>query len=91
MMKDYTGQQFGNYRLVRLLGQGGFTRVYLGQHVRITAQQVAIKVLHLFDVDTQKFQNEAETTATLEHPHIVRLFDFHIEQGTLGVHLHRPY
>ncbi len=82
MMKDYTGQQFGNYRIVRLLGQGGFASVYLGQHVRISAQQVAIKVLHLFDVDAQKFQDEAETTATLEHPHIVRLFDFHIEQGT---------
>ena len=67
---------------MRLLGQGGFASVYLGQHVRIAAQQVAIKILHLFDVDAQKFQDEAETTATLEHPHIVRLFDFHIEQGT---------
>lgn len=82
MMIDYTGQQFGNYRLVRLLGTGGFASVYLGQHVRIAAQQVAIKILHLFDVNAQKFQQEAETTAALEHPHIVRLFDFHLEQGT---------
>ena len=82
MMIDYTGQQIGNYRLVRLLGQGGFASVYLGQHERIATQQVAIKILHLFDVNTQQFQLEAETTAALEHPHIVRLFDFHIQQGT---------
>ena len=81
-MMDYTNQQFGNYRLVRLLGQGGFASVYLGQHTRIPAQQVAIKILHLFDVNTEQFQREAETTASLEHPHIVRLFDFDLREGT---------
>jgi eukaryotic-like serine/threonine-protein kinase len=81
MMIDYSGQQFGNYRLIRLLGQGGFASVYQGQHIRIPAQQVAIKILHLFDVNTQQFQQEAETTATLEHPHIVRLFDFDLRDG----------
>ena len=82
MMMDYTNQQFGNYRLVRLLGQGGFASVYQGQHTRIPAQQVAIKILHLFDVNTEQFQREAETTASLEHPHIVRLFDFDLREGT---------
>jgi serine/threonine protein kinase len=82
MMIDLTGQQFGNYRLVRRLGFGGFASVYLGQHVRIASQQAAIKILHLVDVNSQKFQQEAETTAALVHPHIVRLFDFDIQQGT---------
>lgn len=38
-------QQLGNYRLVTLLGQGGYAEVYLGQHVRLLLQ-AAIKVLH---------------------------------------------
>ncbi|HWS85206.1 MAG TPA: protein kinase [Ktedonobacteraceae bacterium] len=76
MMIDYTGQQIGSYQLVQRLGRGGFASVYLGQHVRITTQQAAIKLLHLFDVDAKKFQQEAETTAALVHPHIIRLFDF---------------
>jgi serine/threonine protein kinase len=44
-MADRVGQQFGSYRLVALLGQGGFAEVYLGQHVRLSLQ-AAIKVLH---------------------------------------------
>ncbi len=81
-MGDRLGQQLGNYRLVKLLGKGGFAEVYLGQHVRLASKQTAIKILHLIDVDARKFQEEAETTEKLVHPHIVRLLDFDIEQGT---------
>jgi len=65
-MADRTGQQFGNYRLVRLLGQGGYAEVYLGQHLRLN-QQAAIKVLHthLAGQEAERFQREAETIATL--------------------------
>lgn len=76
MMIDYTGQQIGSYRLVRRLGLGGFASVYLGQHLRIATKQAAIKLLHLVDVDSKKFRQEAETTAALEHPHIIHLIDF---------------
>jgi serine/threonine protein kinase len=38
------GQQLGNYRLMRLLGVGGFAEVYLGQHVHLETP-AAIKVL----------------------------------------------
>lgn len=81
-MPDRVGQQLGNYRLVKLLGKGGFAEVYLGQHVHLAAKQAAIKLLHLIDVDARKFQEEAETTEKLVHPHIVRLLDFAIEYGT---------
>ena len=82
MMMDLTGQQLGNYHLVKLLGAGGFASVYLGQHVHIATQQAAVKVLYLTQVNTQQFRQEAETIAVLKHPHIVRLLDFDIQQGT---------
>jgi serine/threonine protein kinase len=42
-MPDYLGQQFGNYRLNRLLGKGGFAQVYLGEHIYLKTT-AAIKV-----------------------------------------------
>jgi predicted ATPase/DNA-binding CsgD family transcriptional regulator/tRNA A-37 threonylcarbamoyl transferase component Bud32 len=81
-MVDRVGQQLGNYRLVSLLGQGGYAEVYLGQHVRFK-QQAAIKVLHahLSSQEIEHFQQEAETIATLAHPSIVRVFDFDVQDG----------
>ena len=81
-MSDRVGQQFGNYRLVALLGQGGYAEVYLGQHVRFN-QQAAIKVLHahLSGVEAEHFQQEAETIATLAHPSIIRVLDFDVQEG----------
>ncbi len=78
-MVDRVGQQLGNYRIIRLLGQGGFAEVYLGEHVHLKSH-AAIKVLHtrLADDDTQAFLKEAQTIANLEHPHIVRVFDFDV-------------
>ena len=80
MMRDLIGQQLGNYRLVKLLGRGGFAEVYLGQHVQIDTQQAAIKVLYLTGVDPHKFRQEAQTIASLKHPNIIRLFDFSDQQ-----------
>src|SRR5690348_12560115 len=82
MMTDRVGQQLGNYRLVSLLGQGGYAEVYLGQHVRFK-QQAAIKVLHahLSEQETEHFEQEAETIAQLSHPSIVRVLDFDVQEG----------
>ncbi len=80
-MADLLGQRLGNYRLIRLLGRGGFAQVYLGEHLRL-GTQAAIKVLalHLADEDVERFLTEARTIARLEHPHIVRILDFDVEQ-----------
>ncbi|GHO97720.1 hypothetical protein KSF_077680 [Reticulibacter mediterranei] len=76
------GQQFGNYRLERLLGRGGFAEVYLGRHQRL-AREAAIKVLHTYlsDREVEEFQREAQIIAALDHPHIVRILDFDVQQG----------
>jgi serine/threonine protein kinase len=79
---DRVGQQFGNYRLVALLGTGGYAEVYLGQHLRLN-QQAAIKVLHahLTGSEAEHFQQEAQTIATLVHPAIIRVFDYDVQDG----------
>src|SRR6266550_1529355 len=83
IMTDHIAQQFGNYRLVRHLGRGAFSDVYLGIHVHLKTP-AAIKLLHteLTSSDVEKFRNEARTIARLEHPHIVRVLDFGIEDHT---------
>ncbi len=82
-MADRVGQQLGNYRLVRLIGQGGFAEVYLGEHIHL-GTQAAIKVLlaRLSSEDIEKFRTEARTIARLSHAHIVRVLDFEVEDGT---------
>src|SRR6202011_2194466 len=82
-MVDRVGQQLGSYRLIRLLGQGGFAKVYLGQHVRLNSYAAA-KVLNaqLAGSDADSFQREAHTIARLLHPHIIRVFDYDIADGS---------
>lgn len=82
-MADRVGQQLGNYHLTRLLGRGSFGEVYLGEHIYLKTE-AAVKVLRtqLADNDVQDFLNEAQTIARLIHPHIVRIFDFNVQEGT---------
>ena len=80
-MTDLLGHQLGNYRLIRLLGHGGFADVYLGEHIHLNTL-AAIKVLdaRLTADEITQFRNEARTIARLEHPHIVRVLDFGVEE-----------
>jgi serine/threonine protein kinase len=82
-MADRSGQQLGSYRLLRLLGRGGFAEVYLGQHVYLNSQ-AALKILQIVlnDEDIEGFAKEARTLASLTHPHIVRVLDFAVKNGT---------
>jgi serine/threonine protein kinase len=44
-MTGRVGQHLGNYRLLRLLGHGGFADVYLGEHIHLQTL-TALKLLH---------------------------------------------
>src|SRR5579863_1520764 len=81
-MTDYVGQQFGKYRLLQWLGHGGFAEIYLGEHIHMRTQ-AAVKILHsqLTSEHLQQFLAEARTVAQLDHPHIVRLLDFDIQDS----------
>src|SRR5215510_2096620 len=79
-MVDRVGQQLGNYRLIRLLGKGGFAEVYLGVHIHLSTE-AAIKILSTQLAtagEVEKFRQEARTIATLVHPNIIRVFDFDV-------------
>src|SRR5579872_3279809 len=82
-MFDRVGQRLGNYRLVSLLGQGGFADVYLAEHIHL-GTKTAIKVLntHLTNDNIENFRSEARTVAHLIHPHIIRILDFGVEKNT---------
>ncbi len=78
---DLAGQQLGNYRVISLLGRGGYAEVYLAEHIYLETQ-AAIKVLHARLGDSEeaeRFRYEARTIARLLHPHIVRVFDFDLQ------------
>ncbi len=81
-MTNRQGQRLGNYRLIRLLGQGGFAEVYLGEHVFL-GTQAAIKVLlvRLADEEMEGFLKEARTIAGLTHPNILRVLEFGVENN----------
>jgi serine/threonine-protein kinase len=65
------------YRLERELGQGGMATVYLAHDLR-NNRPVALKVLRpelAAILGAERFLKEIETTANLQHPHILPLFD----------------
>jgi serine/threonine protein kinase len=79
-MTDRVGQNIGNYRLIRLLGEGGFAEVYLGEH-RYLGSQAAIKLLHTHVAQSEitQFQQEGRMLANLIHFNIVRILDFGVD------------
>ncbi|MCE9605550.1 MAG: SUMF1/EgtB/PvdO family nonheme iron enzyme [Planctomycetia bacterium] len=71
-------ERIGRYRLIRLLGQGSFGRVWLGFDDELR-RQVAVKVptpeRFQKPEDAEAYLAEARTVAGLNHPHIVPVYD----------------
>jgi predicted ATPase/DNA-binding CsgD family transcriptional regulator len=84
-MMERIGEHLGNFRLVRLLGSGGFADVYLAEQIYLNTL-AAIKVLntHLTPETMGNFLSEARQLSHLDHPHILRVLDFGLAQE-------RPY
>lgn len=73
-----SGQSLGEYRLGRVLGEGGFGVVYEGVH-EPSGTVVAVKMLHahLSDVRevTRRFRREAEAMIAIRHPNVAAVLD----------------
>ncbi len=73
------------YQLERRLGEGGMATVYLAQDLK-HKRKVAVKVLRpelAAVLGAERFVQEITTTANLQHPHILPLFDSGTAAGFL--------
>lgn len=77
-------ESFGKYEVLGLLGEGGFGKVYRALDPDLK-REVAVKTCS-FDEERlrRRFVQEAEVAAGLQHPNIVTVHDFGVEDG-------RPY
>ncbi|HEX7735186.1 MAG TPA: serine/threonine-protein kinase [Ktedonobacteraceae bacterium] len=71
------GQYIGGCRVLRLLGRGNSSEVFLGEHPGLS-QPVAVKLLHAWTAerDIQRFLTQAAMLSKLDHPHIIHIYDF---------------
>jgi len=77
LLTRLNGALEGRYRIERELGEGGMATVYLAEDLR-HERKVALKVLKpelAAVVGASRFLTEIKTTANLQHPHILPLFD----------------
>lgn len=69
----------GRYRIEEFLGKGGFASVYRVTNMRLGRSE-ALKVLTGDYADepgfTERFEQEAKVAASLEHPNIIKIYDF---------------
>ena len=73
------GQMLGPYRLLEPIGEGGMASVWLAEQTLNVLRRVALKIPHAGLEDpaamTARFAHERDFLASLEHPHIARLYD----------------
>ncbi len=77
------------YDLIRQIGEGGMSAVYLARDRQLD-RQVAVKVMLPFDDEdaetfTIRFVNEARILARLNHPNIVHVYDFAATESGLRI------
>jgi eukaryotic-like serine/threonine-protein kinase len=77
--------QFGNYKIIKEIGQGGMGTVYLAERSDGQFEQkVAIKIVRQTYADSEiirRFKNERQILAKLQHPNIASLLDGGINES----------
>src|SRR5262245_64172512 len=91
-MRLSTGVRIGPYEIVSALGAGGMGEVYRATDTNL-GRDVAIKVLpDAFAQDPDRvarFEREAKTLATLNHPNIAQIYGLEKSQGTYRTRIRR--
>ena len=76
---DLSGSVIGNWRLLRMLGEGAFGAVYESENATVAGKRAAVKVLHsgmAMRADIKRrFINEASAASRAEHENIVQVYD----------------
>lgn len=78
-MQQAPMQKIGPYRIDSALGQGGMGQVYRAWDERLQ-RRVALKFLQATQQE-DKLLHEARMIATLNHPHIMQIYDILVEGG----------
>ena len=72
------GDEIGRYKLLELIGEGSFGRVWMAEQREPIRRRVALKILKL-GMDTgevlARFEAERQALAMMDHPHIAHVFD----------------
>jgi len=80
------GEEFGPYTIESVLGQGGMGTVFLARHARLE-RRVALKVISpAFAYDESfraRFLRESQLAASLDHPHVIPIYDADEVDGVL--------
>lgn len=91
-VEAFKARELGQYRLIEKIGSGGMGEVWRASH-RMLARPAAIKLIRPDMLDSQdrafanlvlqRFEREAQATASLRSPHSIVLYDFGItDEGT---------
>lgn len=81
---EQPGELVGCYRLEKQLGEGGFGVVWQAKQLRPVQRTVALKIVKLgMDAEElmQRFGEERQTLAIMNHPHIATVFDAGVTQA----------
>jgi len=78
LRRNGKARQMGPYRLLRQIGEGAISNVYLAQH-RMLKRSAAVKVLKqqaTSDEWTARFRREVQLTSGLRHPNTITIYDY---------------
>jgi len=72
------GDRIGRYKLLQLIGEGGFGSVFMAEQTEPVTRRVALKIIKL-GMDTKqvvaRFEAERQALAMMDHPNIARVLD----------------